>query len=85
MAEKPENPKKFKWVQEVSQDGSIKYRPNYEVFKFKPPPSEIIEARVKSSLSSENATSSSFAVSASYATNATSATMCATSFSMKFA
>ena len=73
MAEKPENPRKFKWVQEVAQDGSIKYRPNYEVFKFKPPPSEIIEARVKSSLSSENATSSSFAVSASYATNATSA------------
>ena len=73
MAEKPTNSRKFRWIQEVSPDGSIKYRPNYEVFKFKPPPSEIIEARVKSSLSSENATSSSFAVSASYATNATSA------------
>ena len=73
MAEKPENPKKFKWVQEVSQDGSIKYRPNYEVFKFKPPPSEIIEARVRSSLSSNTATSSSFAVSSSYASYALSA------------
>ena len=73
MAEKPENPRKFKWVQEVAQDGSIKYRPNYEVYSFKPPPSEIIEARVRSSLDSSTATSASFATSASYAINATSA------------
>ena len=70
MAEKPENPRKFKWVQEVAQDGSIKYRPNYEVYTFKPPPSEIIEARVRSSLDSATATSSSYAASASFATSA---------------
>ena len=70
MAEKPENPRKFKWIQEVAQDGSIKYRPNYEVYTFKPPPSEIIEARVRSSLDSATATSASFSTSASFATSA---------------
>jgi len=73
MAEKPKNLKQIRWIQEVSPDGSIINRPSYEAYTFKPPPSEIIEARVKSSLSSENATSSSFAISASYATNALSA------------
>jgi len=73
MAEKPKNLKQIRWIQEVSPDGSIVNRPSYEAYTFKPPPSEIIEARVKSSLVSDNATSSSFAVSASYATNALSA------------
>lgn len=67
MAEKPKNLKQIRWIQEVSPDGSIVNRPSYEAYTFKPPPSEIIEARVKSSLVSDNATSSSFAVSASYA------------------
>ena len=38
MAEKPTNSRKFRWIQEVSPDGSIKYKPNYEVYTFKPPP-----------------------------------------------
>jgi hypothetical protein len=72
MAEKPTNSRKFRWIQEVSPDGSIKYRPNYEVYTFKPPPSEIIEGRIVSSLSSDTA------ISASYATNATSASFAST-------
>ena len=72
MAEKPTNSRKFRWIQEVSPDGSIKYKPNYEVYTFKPPPSEIIEARVRSSLDSSTATS------ASYALNATSASFAST-------
>ena len=78
MAEKPENPRKFKWVQEVSPDGSIKYKPNYEVYTFKPPPSEIIEAKVRSSLDSSTATS------ASYALNATSASFASTALTASF-
>ena len=73
MAEKPKNSRKFRWIQEISPDGSIVNRPSYEVYTFKPPPSEIIEARVRSSLSSNTATSSSFAVSSSYASYALSA------------
>lgn len=73
MAEKPKNSRKFRWIQEISPDGSIVNRPSYEAYTFKPPPSEIIEARVRSSLSSNTATSSSFAVSSSYASYALSA------------
>jgi hypothetical protein len=71
MAEKPKNSRKFRWVQEVSPDGSIVNKPSYEVYTFKPPPSEIIEARVESSLlSGGSSVSSSYATSASFASTA---------------
>lgn len=50
MAEKPKNLKQIRWIQEVSSDGSIVNRPSYEEYSFKSPPSEIIEAKIKSSL-----------------------------------
>lgn len=70
MAEKPKNIKQVKWIQEVSPDGSIVNRPSYEAYTFKPPPSEIIEARVKSSLISDTTISSSYATTSSYALTA---------------
>ena len=76
MAETPYNKKKIKWLQNVLKDGSIEWRPEYEISPFKPPPSEIIVANISSSGNSATATSSSyssFATSASYAFNATSA------------
>jgi len=76
MAETPYNKKKIKWLQQVLKDGSIEWRPEYEVSPFKPPLSEVIVANISSSGNSATATSSSystFATSASYAFNATSA------------
>ena len=52
MAEKPKNPRPIKWISEVASDGSIINKPSYEIYTFKPPPSQIIEARVKSSIES---------------------------------
>ncbi len=70
MAEKPQNPRPIKWISEVAPDGSIVNKPSYEVYKFKPPPSEIIEAKVQSPLSGGTSVSSSYATTASYALTA---------------
>ncbi len=71
MAEQPKNPRPIKWISEVAPDGSIVNKPSYEVYKFKPPPSEIIEAKVESSLSGGGSSvSSSYATTASYALTA---------------